>query len=685
MSTQFKICSCNKTMPLDAFSGDDLKKILDTKSLTVSDVLCRREVGSYLDAIKGVDDVVVACTQERSLFSELAQKSVAPIKFVNIREHAGWSEESGQALPKMAALLAAAALPDPEPVPVVSYQSQGNVLIIGGAQHVLSWAKRLSDQLQVSVLLTDGIAGDERLAGRDFPVFSGDKIVISGYLGAFKVDWQQSNPIDLEACTRCNACIAVCPENAITANYQISPDKCRSHLDCVKACGSVGAIDFSRVATARTAEFDLILDLSKQPILRMSQVPQGYFAPGKELADQFDAVLRMGQMVGEFEKPKFFVYKEKLCAHSRSGQKGCDACIDVCSTQAIAASGDKIKVNPNLCAGCGACTTVCPTGAISYAYLKAPDQGLRLKTVLSTYAKAGGKAAAILFHSKSGGAELLQQMGSYGPKGKRGMPARVVPLDLHHAASVGMDLWLTAIAYGASNIVVLMTEEDAPEYRQALQKQIDISQAILHGLGYAGQHLHLIYAETAIELETALFAMQAAQLPSVAAVFNVAQDKRVTLDFAIGHLLKYAPVKVEEIALPAGALYGSVQVNKDSCTLCMSCVGACPASALMDNATTPQLRFIERNCVQCGLCEQTCPEDAIRLFPRLLLTEGAGQARVLNEAEPYHCIQCHKPFATAKMITSMLEKLATHGAFSGHLDRIKMCSDCRVIDMMKNS
>ncbi len=685
MSAQFKICSCNKTMSLDAQSGDVLKKVLGADSLTVSDMLCRREVASYLDAIKGVEDVVVACTQERALFSELAQQSVAPIKFINIREHAGWSRESGQALPKMAALLAAAALPDPDPVPVVNYRSQGNLLIIGATHHTLPWAKRLATQLDINVLLTDGFSGEEHLGERDFPVFSGAKITVSGYLGAFKVSWQQENPIDLEICTRCNACIEVCPENAIAFDYQIDQDKCRSHLDCVKACGAIGAIDFNRAATSRAAEFDLILDLSVQPILRMSQVPQGYFAPGKDIADQFDAVMRMTQMVGEFEKPKFFVYKEKLCAHSRSGKNGCNACIDVCSTQAITAAGDKVLVNPNLCAGCGACTTVCPTGAMSYAYLRAPDQGLRLKTLLATYAKAGGKDAALLFHSKEAGADLLQQLGQITTKAGRGLPARVIPVDVHHTASIGIDLWLAAIAYGASNIVILMTEEEAPEYRSALQKQIEIAQTILHGLGYAGQHLQLLQIEAAAQLESALYAMASAQVPAVAAVFNVAQDKRVTLDFAIEHLYKHAPAKPEEIALPKGALFGAVQINKDACTLCMSCVGACPSSALMDNPDAPQLRFVERNCVQCGLCEQTCPENAIQLLPRLLFAESAKQAQVLNEAKPYHCIKCQKPFATAQMIETMLGKLAGHGAFSGHLDRIKMCSDCRVIDMMKTT
>ena len=99
----------------------------------------------------------------------------------------------------------------------------------------------------------------------------------------------------------------------------------------------------------------------------------------------------------------------------------------------------------------------------------------------------------------------------------------------------------------------------------------------------------------------------------------------------------------------------------------------------------PQLKFIEKNCVQCGLCVKTCPEDAIRLSPRLWLAD-AGKARkaqrVLAEAQPYACIRCSKPFGTLKAVEAMLGKLADHSMFQGAaLERLKMCGDCRVIDI----
>jgi len=682
---KIKICSCNQTMPVNAGVAARIAQILDADQVQASDMLCRRDIPRFMEALDGSEEVIVACTQERGLFSELARERSAPIRFVNLRETAGWSSESVNALPKMAALLAAARLPEPEPVPLVNYESRGHLLIIGTPDVALPWARRLSAQMEVSVLLSEGAAHGERLGERVFPVYSGKQIALTGYLGQFTARWHQSNPIDLEACTRCNACIDVCPENAIDFSYQIDLNRCGSHRDCVKACGLVGAIDFERLATQREIQADLVLDLSRQPLLRMSDTPQGYAAPGADVTAQFDAALKLSQLTGEFEKPKFFVYKDKLCAHSRNGKQGCQACVDVCSTAAISSAGDKVKVNPNLCAGCGACTTVCPTGAMSYAYMRASDTGLHLKTMLAAYAKAGGMHAGILFHSQQDGQQLILNAGQSAraeSKRGKGLPARMLPFALHHTASVGLDLWLAAVCYGASSVVILLTDEEAPEYQAAIREQVAIANRILQGLGYQGQHVHVLHLTTASELEAALYAILPAQIPAQSAGFHLAQDKRVSLDYALTHLLEHAPLKAEQIGLPAGALYGNIEVNRDACTLCMSCVGACPASALMDNASLPQLRFVERNCVQCGLCEQTCPEGAITLQPRLLLTGAAKQVRILNEAQPFHCIRCAKPFATAQMIETMVQKLGSHSAFAAHPERLRMCGDCRVADMM---
>jgi ferredoxin len=116
----------------------------------------------------------------------------------------------------------------------------------------------------------------------------------------------------------------------------------------------------------------------------------------------------------------------------------------------------------------------------------------------------------------------------------------------------------------------------------------------------------------------------------------------------------------------------------------MSCVGSCPEGALLDNVDEPILSFIEKQCVQCGICVQTCPESALTLDPRLQSVEQRKQKQTLNETQAFHCIGCGKPFGTAKMVDLMLAKLGAHSAFSGAaMDRLKMCGDCRVVDMVK--
>ena len=326
--------------------------------------------------------------------------------------------------------------------------------------------------------------------------------------------------------------------------------------------------------------------------------------------------------------------------------------------------------------GCGACTTVCPSGALSYVYPRVADTGTRLKTMLNTYAKAGGRDAVALLHDAAEGQLVINDLAQRGD----GLPARVLPISLHHPASAGLDVWLGAIAYGATGVQVLVTPDIAPDYRISLSAQADIANAILTALGYQDTMVTIVGMR---ELASGEADARRGLAVRVAAPFNLGNDKRGTLDAVFAHLLEHAPTPKSVIALAQGAPFGEIIVNADKCTMCLACVGACPEGALADNPEQPQLRFIESKCVQCGICEKTCPEHAISLAPRLNLAPDAKKLRVLNEAEILGCLRCGKPLGAKKMIENMFNKLATHSMFADEQsrNRIKMCADCRVVDL----
>jgi ferredoxin len=540
-------------------------------------------------------------------------------------EKRGWTSRSIECAPKLAALAALERLAPSEPIPAVSYLSRGNVLVVAGEDPAR--ARAAAETLAASLAVT--LVGAGSSAPPRVQAWSARVQSLEGYLGEFTAIVDGLGPTGGEA----------------------------------------------------PAKFDLVLDFSRPPLFAMRQPPQGYYAAPADGEGLEAALAEMRGAVGEFEKPRFFAYRENLCAHSRSEITGCEACIEICSTRAISPDGDRVKVDPHLCMGCGACATVCPSGAMSYQFPRVADRGAQVRQLLGAYAQAGGRDAVLVFHDGGEGRALLARAAAEGP----GLPASALPLETWHVGSVGLDLLLPAIALGAVRVVVLATAAVDAEYRAALCEQMAIGQAILSGLGYEGRHFELLEPDGPFAVSAALEA-PGGSVPGEAASFAVSNDKRTSIEFAVEHFAKHAPRPVDEIALPEGSPFGEVRVDATKCTMCMACVGACPESALMDGVDMPLLKFLERNCVQCGLCEATCPEDAITLSPRLLLAPAVREARVLNRTEPFHCIRCQKPFGTKQVVDAMLGRLAGHSMFTpeGALKRLQMCADCRVVDMMSS-
>jgi hypothetical protein len=151
----------------------------------------------------------VACTQEKALFLEIADHAekplVAPIRFFNLRELSGWGKGANQSFAKTNALIALSKLPLPEPLPKVSYDStRRRLLIIGTSEHVSNIAQQLSEDFQVTLLVNGQNSGHSL---KSYIRIGAQIASIQGYLGNFQATWTINNPIQLDLCTGCGACI----------------------------------------------------------------------------------------------------------------------------------------------------------------------------------------------------------------------------------------------------------------------------------------------------------------------------------------------------------------------------------------------------------------------------------------------------------------------------------------------
>ncbi len=627
------VCSCEDTMPLDTGA---IGRGCRGAAVETARHLCRAETDRFRTLSQSGAPLTVACTQEAPLFSELAPD--ADLTFVNIRESAGWSADAKRAGPKMAALLAAAAEPLP-PVPFVSLNSEGVALIYGRDERAIEAARLVADHLDVTVLLSrPKDVSPPRVT--DFPVVKGTIRSAKGHLGAFELtvdDFAQPLP------------------------------------------SSRGALEFGSTRDGAISRCDVVIDLSGAPALfPASDLRDGYLRadPGDPAA-VLRAMLKARDLTGTFDKPRYVSFTEELCAHSRSRIVGCRRCLDLCPTGAIAPAGDHVAIDAAICAGCGQCAAACPTGAAAYALPPADAVIRKLRAMLSAYRDAGGSDPVILLHDEAHGGPMIDMLARHGD----GLPANAIPLAVNEVTQIGLETVAAAFAYGASALRILLRARPLHDVT-GLRGTLALAEPILMGLGFGPGRAVTIETDDPDALGAALRAIEPRPPAPRPAAFVPAGGKRDVLRLALRELHRAAPEPVDIVALPAGAPFGAVEVDVEGCTLCLSCVSACPTGALKDDPERPTLRFAEDACVQCGLCKATCPEKVISLRPQIDFRAATSVARTIKQEEPFHCIECGKAFGVKSTIERVTAKLESkHWMFKGSASRLqilKMCEDCRV-------
>ena len=500
----------------------------------------------------------------------------------------------------------------------VRFRSEGRVLILGTGQRATDAAIVLAETLTCCLVTDEATVVPAGVASYLHP---GGQLRLEGFLGAF------------------------------TAVFDGAPEQ-----------PDLGAT-FDPVRPV----FDLVLDLGEASAFAREWGPPGYFRPQDEAA-LAAALVDLPKRVGALEKPKYFHLDASICAHGLPGTDGCSRCLDVCPAEAISSVESKIQVDANLCQGGGACATTCPTGALTYLH---PER-------VSTLERLAGRLGEQLTRLHELGSDerpavVFLEGGSGRPAA---WPEEVIAFEVLEVASVGMETWLSALALGAGRVRILRPNELASQLESALDEQLGYARAILAGLGFAPEVLSWMgplddpFAGAGLPTSHA-----GPPLTSIEA-----KSKRGVLFTALDALRAGAPVQADILSVPTGAPFGQLRVDAATCTTCLACAFVCPTRALTGGGTIPSLHFTEAACVQCGLCVAACPEDAIEREARLLLhPDERISARVLHADEPFACIACGKPFASAGSVRAVIEKLADHPMFTKTgIDVLKTCDACRI-------
>nr|WP_249126767.1 4Fe-4S dicluster domain-containing protein [Aeromonas popoffii] len=521
----------------------------------------------------------------------------------------------------------------------VSYQSQGRLLLVGPEDRIRRAASLLPAGVKPTLLVTEPVHDAEAAdleaifdATASLDALTLREPSLTGYLGQFQLTGLNGQGERIELAAICF------PQQTAAISEQ--------------------------------PRFDLVADLGRVPLFALERPPVGYLHLFDDdgLAERLAGQLaELCALTGIFDKPRYFRLDPEACAFTARGVPGCSRCLDVCPTDALKPVNGRIQIDPHLCQGFGSCATACPTGAIAYHQPDANTSGDYLLRLLKHYREAGGEAPQLLIAAENEREWVESELTA--------LPANWLPVWVEESASLGIESWFAALAYGASAVCIALGDDAPASVRALVERELASAAVLLAGAGLSADRIALFDTDAGEPVSGQ---------PAVALLEKPLKgDKRENLFAAFDALWQANEGSREPLAVPHGAPYGSVELKEADCTLCMGCVAVCPSRALHAVGHTPGLNFIEQDCIQCGMCEKACPEQAIVLTPRLQPVPEARRAvQSLKAEEAACCIRCGKPFAPASLIRRIQQKLAGHSHFQNEAAaRLLMCEECRVKDV----
>ncbi|WP_254536038.1 hydrogenase iron-sulfur subunit [Halomarina litorea] len=691
------VCSCGDTCDVDLEAVRD--GVRDVDVVASSRLLCEDGLPAMRQVIDeyDLDQLLVTAPDPgcQSRFRDLAEsEGLHPeaTSFVDHRESAGWVHERAEATDKTARLLNArnAGLAEEAPARSVEREAGERVAVVGDPEA----AAALADTADVT-LVADGREFADCDADLDDVTLERGRVVgVDGEFGAFEVRLRARVTED---CVSCMKCVREGPDGLVTSRpVDIAPGAPDGEWT---ECCPTDAIEMDGVE--RVVEFDQVVYPGGSEMARAGRT--GYYT-------HVDAgtVAAVESLLGGVKQPQFLDLEMEVCASGSSSQQGCTACTDACPHDAVRRPTiDSVEFDATACQNCGACTSECPTGATMLrepsnrriareveALLHPGEDGGGWLSKLTGGSEPGIETPVLAFVCSERAERVLREYGRRAAAGDDLRYPPVLPVRVNCTDTVGEAHVVHALAAGAEGVAVVGCGDSClhsgPDPKAELVERLNTATSDL-GLGervtflapdgddFEGFRDSLVAFTEGLD-DTPVPAGEHEATGTIED--EKPQPAFNTHDWALESVRAIlAHATPERDVIRGLETFGRMTVS-DDCTFTPTCSNLCPTDAI--RRTETELAFDHERCVNCGLCEEGCVENAITMETGLdlsLLPENnAGEAwTTVAEGEMLECKRCGKPFASEATAEKIQREVGHMVAdLTGEDESVfEYCGDCR--------
>jgi len=341
------------------------------------------------------------------------------------------------------------------------------------------------------------------------------------------------------------------------------------------------------------------------------------------------------------------IVEEEFCVNSRARRAFCNRCIKACPADALDVSEDGIELDESVCTACGGCAPACPAGALRMA----------------------GFEPEAFIASLNGAAEVHLSCTVIESPPEYATIRCYLMLDRRLAAA--------AFAEGTRRFVLHGTEQCATCHRADARNHLTrLAHSMAKWFGDRGPEFSITATDHTQRdgcFDTSGYRTgrrNFLRFMGVHAGSGVAQFLTTTRDDPDNQVLGSYTTHEYAGSLPKRPVdYRTVLARRlthlpwakqrrlpwhtraidEACSACMVCADNCPTGALEGSRDDGmrQISFDPAFCTNCTLCQQVCPQDAIRPHLARSAAEATAPRAVLMHRATKQCDLCLAEFVAS--------------------------------------